>query len=75
MRTPQDAAALRAERRTRFAKAVEAHFLRKLRLDVVAVDLGHDWEVMRTDGRELTPAQARAFLMFRAGYSILTPDV
>lgn len=48
--------------------------LAKLKVDVAVLDMGDGWEVMRTDGQELTPAQARAFHMFRAGYRVLNPD-
>jgi len=65
----------RADQRARFAKALEAHYLKRFRLDVVAIDLGDGWEVLRTDGQELTPMEARAFRHFRAGYKVMGADV
>lgn len=66
--------ARRARTRTRFAESAARHMLAKLKLDVVLIDLGDSWECMRTDGQELTPAQARAFHLYRAGYRLLNPD-
>jgi hypothetical protein len=48
--------------------------LAKLKLDVAVIDLGDEWAVMRTDGQELTPAELRAFNLYRAGYRIMNPD-
>jgi hypothetical protein len=65
----------RTGQRQAFAAALEAHYLKRFRLDVVAVDLGDSWEVLRTDGQELTPLEARAFHIFRAGYRTFGADV
>jgi tRNA A58 N-methylase Trm61 len=48
--------------------------LQKLKLDVAVLDMGDAWEVMRRDGQELTPAELRAFHLYRAGYRIMNPD-
>jgi hypothetical protein len=48
--------------------------LAKLKLDVAVFDMGDAWEVMRTDGQELTPAERRAFDLYRAGYRLLNPN-
>jgi hypothetical protein len=64
----------RARVRAKFAVSAETHMLAKLKVDVAVFDMGEGWEVMRRDGLELTPAQLRAFNMYRAGYRILNPD-
>jgi hypothetical protein len=64
----------RARVRAKFAASAEAHMLAKLKLDVAVFDMGDAWEVMRTDGRELTPAERRAFDLYRAGYRLLNPN-
>lgn len=65
----------RQARRAAFARAVEVHYLKRFRLDVRALDLGDSWEVIRADGVELTPLEARAFHLFRAGWKALGSDV
>jgi len=71
---PKDTADRRTRVRTRFAESAARHMLAKLRLDVAVLDMGDAWEVMRTDGQELTPAQRRAFELYRAGYRLMNPD-
>ena len=64
----------RARVRAKFAASAEAHMMASLKLDVAVFDMGDAWEVMRTDGRELTPAERRAFDLYRAGYRLLNPN-
>lgn len=65
----------RARERQKFAKSAERQMLKQFQLDVVVLDMGDAWAVLRTDGVALTPRETFGFECYRTGYRLFGADV
>lgn len=65
----------RTRERQVFANAVVERMRKKYGADVVVLDLGDTWQVLRTDGAPMDPKVLRGFETFRAGYRLFGADV
>lgn len=65
----------RTRTRQAFAQAATRHMLKQFKLDVVLLDLGDRWAVLRTDGVDLTDLEKFGFECYRTGYRIFGLDV